>query len=124
MEHRRQLVIAVVASVTDLEIQVDLARHSHGDRPGGNPLGRSASVGGGHGTTLTPRRRRHLPKYRDRRGSPVLGRHLPPANPRLWTCCPPANGSRATSWMGPAATAETRRGIGATTTCASTGPLH
>ena len=55
VENGRQLVIAVVAAIADGQIQVDFARHPHGDRPGGNPLGGGTAVG--HGTTLAPTRR-------------------------------------------------------------------
>ncbi len=53
MEDGGQLVIAVVAAIPDLQIEVDLARHPHGYRPGGNPLGGGASVAAWHGTTLS-----------------------------------------------------------------------
>ena len=54
VEDGGQLVIAVVAEVADVEVQVDLAGHAHRDRTGGHPLGCGASVG--HGTTLSPTR--------------------------------------------------------------------
>jgi hypothetical protein len=53
VEHRGEVVIAVIAAVTDSQVEVDLPRHSHGDRTGGNPLRGGVPVRCGHRTNST-----------------------------------------------------------------------
>lgn len=44
MEHRRELVIAVVAQVTDRQEQIDLAGHAHCHRTRGHPIGGGVAI--------------------------------------------------------------------------------
>ena len=104
MEDSGQLVVAVVAAIPDLEVQVDLARHPHRDRSGGNPFGCRAAVG--HPTTLSESTSCQQPSQQV---------NVADEAPSVGMCSRPARSLKATSSTKRSAKVATRRCTARTT---------